>query len=76
MVFGHALAAGTAMVATILAMILLDVVHPPAVFTSLGVALRTGAERDVVLFALAAGVTVSLVILQRTAVWLLARASA
>ncbi len=64
------------MVITILAMVLLDVVHPPAVSTSLGFALRTGAEGDAVLFALAVGVTVSLVALQRTGVWLLARSSA
>lgn len=76
-VFGHGyLAAASAMVITILAMVLLDVVHPPAVSTSLGFALRTGAEGDAVLFALAVGVTVSLVALQRTGVWLLARSSA
>ena len=61
------------MVATILLMVVLDVVHPPAVSTSLTFALRTGAENDFTLFALALGMTVSLVVLQRAAVWLLER---
>ena len=76
-ILGHGYpAAASAMVLTILAMVLLDVVHPPAISTSLTFAFRAGAERDAVLFALAVGVTVILVILQRTALWLLARAGA
>ena len=69
------LAGGTAMVATIFLMILLDVVHPPAVATSLSFAFRAGDERNLVLFALAVGITAVLVALQRAAVWLLARYS-
>ncbi|MDP9470135.1 MAG: HPP family protein [Chloroflexota bacterium] len=42
--FGHGdLAAARTMVTAILAMVLLDVVHPPAVSTSLGFALGTRA---------------------------------
>lgn len=66
-------AAGCAMVVTITLMILLDVVHPPAVSTSLSFAFRTGAESNLVLFALAVGITASLVILERVALWMLAR---
>ena len=61
------------MVVTIVLMVLLDVVHPPAVSTSLTFALRAGAETEAALFALALGMTVALVVLQRTAVRLLAR---
>jgi CBS-domain-containing membrane protein len=46
-------AAGTAMVLTIVLMIVLDVVHPPAVSTSLSFALRTYDETNLVLFGLA-----------------------
>lgn len=68
LLLGHGYAAGgSAMVLTILLMVLLDVVHPPAVSTSLSFALRAGSERDVVLFALAVGVTASLVVMQRLA---------
>lgn len=71
---GHGYAAAAlAMVATILLMILLDVVHPPAVATSLTFAFRTGAEREVALFALALAMVVVLVLLQRAAVWALGR---
>lgn len=66
------LSAGAAMVATIVLMILLDAVHPPAVATSLGFALRAENQSNLVLFALAVGVMAVLVVLQRAAVWLLA----
>ena len=66
-------AGGVAMVATITLMVLLDVVHPPAVSTSLAFAFRAGDERSLVLFGLAVGVTATLVVLQRAAVWALAR---
>lgn len=66
-------AASAAMVVTIVLMVLLDVVHPPAVSTSLTFAPRAGTERDIVLVALALGMIVALVALQRSAVWLLAR---
>lgn len=67
-------AAGGAMVATIVAMIVLDAVHPPAVSMALGFALRTGDERNWVLFALAVAMTATLVLLERAALWALARA--
>lgn len=68
------LAGGGAMVATIVLMIVLDAVHPPAVSTALGFALRTAGPSNVALFGLALGVTALLVVLQRAAVWGLARA--
>lgn len=66
---------GIAMVITISLMIVLDVVHPPAVATSLSFALRAGDQSNLVLFGLAVGVTATLVLLERFALWLLARYS-
>lgn len=75
--FGHGyLAAGVAMVAIITLMILLDVVHPPAVSTALTFAFRADADDTIVLFGIALGITVLLVILQRAALWMLAWVSA
>ncbi len=72
--FGHGyLAGGSAMLVTIVAMILLDVVHPPAISTALGFAFRAGSENTLAIFGLALAITVILVVLQRTALWLLAR---
>lgn len=65
------LSAGTAMVFIIVAMILLDAMHPPAVSTALSFGLKAGDESNIVLFALALGMTAVLVVLQRTALWLL-----
>jgi CBS-domain-containing membrane protein len=65
------LAAGGAMVAIILLMIVLDVVHPPAVATAMGFGLRTGDAGNVLLFALALGITAVLVILQQGTLWVL-----
>ena len=70
------LSGGVAMVATIVSMILLDAVHPPAVATSLAFAFRAGDETNVLIFGLAVAVTAVLVVLQRSAVWLLARYNA
>lgn len=67
------LSGGVAMVATIVLMIVLDVMHPPAVSTALGFALRAGDQSNVVLFGLAVGITAALVLLQRAATWLLAQ---
>jgi CBS-domain-containing membrane protein len=67
------LAGGLAMLGTIVLMILLDIVHPPAVATSLSFAFRTGEERNIVIFALAVLVTAILVGLQRVISWLLGR---
>jgi CBS-domain-containing membrane protein len=69
------LSAGTAMVITIVLMIVLDVVHPPAVVTSLSFALRAGNENNLALFGLAVGITALLAGLERFTLWLLARFS-
>lgn len=66
-------AAALAMVLTILLMILSDAVHPPAVSTALSFALRAGDESNVLLFGLAVGITALLVLLERVALWMLAR---
>ena len=65
--------AGAAMVLTITLMILLDTVHPPATSTALASAFRASADNNVVIFALAVGMTAILVVLQRSAVVTLAR---
>ena len=67
------LSGGIAMVATIVGMILLDVVHPPAVSTSLAFAFHSEGAGNLTVFALAVGVTAVLVLLQRAAVWVLAK---
>lgn len=67
------LAGGSAVVGTIVLLILLDVAYPPAVSTALSFALRPGDESKLLLFVLALGVTVLLVSLERIALWLLAR---
>ncbi len=70
--FGHSYAAaGAAMSITIGVMIVLNVVHPPAVSTSLIFAFRSGEEKTVLLFGLALVVVVLLVVLQRTVRWVL-----
>lgn len=70
LIFGSGyLSAGIAMVITIALMILLDVMHPPAVSTSLGFALRAGNQNNLALFGLAVGITAMLVILERFALW-------
>ena len=67
------LAGGAAMLGTVVLMILLDAVHPPAVSTSLSFAFRAGNVSNLLLFVLAIGITVLLVGLERVAVWLAAR---
>jgi small-conductance mechanosensitive channel len=52
-----------ALVGTILGMILLDVVHPPAVATAMSFALRAEEASNLVLFALARAITVLLIVL-------------
>jgi CBS-domain-containing membrane protein len=69
------LSAASAMVATSALMILLDAMHPPAVATSLSFALRAGNENNLVLFGLAVGITAILVVIERCALWVLARYS-
>jgi CBS-domain-containing membrane protein len=76
LVFGSGyLSGGVAMVVTIVLMILLDVVHPPAVSTSLSFALKASNENNLVLFGLAVGITALLVALERFTLWVLARHS-
>ncbi|HEU5422183.1 MAG TPA: HPP family protein [Nitrolancea sp.] len=72
--FGHDYSAGiAAMFVTILYMIVLDVMHPPAASTALLFALGGDSQNQFLLFLLALGITVVLVILQRSAVWLFTR---
>lgn len=66
------LSGGSAMIVTIVLMILLDAMHPPAVSTALSFAFRAGDESNLLLFGLAVSITSALVILQRLALWLLA----
>jgi CBS-domain-containing membrane protein len=66
-------AAAVALVGTILGMIVLDVVHPPAAGTAMSFALRAGGASNLALFVLALGITVVLVAMQRAAVWALVR---
>jgi hypothetical protein len=61
------------MIFTIFLMIIADVVHPPAVSTSLSFAFRASDESALVLFGLAVGIIVILIVLQQTGMWLLAR---
>ncbi|MBE9011248.1 HPP family protein [Pseudanabaenaceae cyanobacterium LEGE 13415] len=68
-------AAGSAMIITIVLMIVLDIMHPPAVATSLSFALRAGNDNNLILFGLAVGITAVLVGLERFALWLIARLS-
>lgn len=73
-VFGAGyLAAGVALVATITLMIVLDVVHPPAVSTALSFAFRSENQRTIVLFVVALVMIAVLVVLQRAIVWLFKR---
>ena len=69
------LAGGVAMVMTIVLMIVLDAMHPPAVATSLSFGLQAGKESNLVLFGLAVGITALLVLIERLTLWLLARYS-
>ena len=66
-------AGGAAMVATIVLMIVLDAVHPPAVSTSLAFAFRAGDESNLAIFAMALGITAVLVVMERAAMWMMAR---
>ena len=68
-------AAGGAMVAAIVFMIGVDAVHPPAVATAMSFALRAGDESNLALFGIAVAITAALVVLQRSALWILTRAA-
>lgn len=69
------LSAGTAMVLAIVAMILCDAVHPPAVATALSFGLKAGDTSNLVLFCLALGITAVLLGLQRLTLWLVVRSA-
>ena len=66
------LAGGVSMLLAITLMIVLDAVHPPAVSTALAFAFRAGRESNLLIFALAVGVTVALLGIERLTVWRLA----
>lgn len=66
-------AAGIAMVVTIVLMVVVDLVHPPAIATAMSFALRAGNERSLVIFILAVGMTATLVVLQRAVLWAMRR---
>jgi hypothetical protein len=69
------LSGGSAMVATIVLMIVLDSVHPRSRhLTELCIA--RWKENNLVLFGLAVGITAILVVIERLTLWLLTRYSA
>lgn len=65
-----------AIIATIVLMIVLDAVHPPAIATALSFAFRSGPESNLILFGVAIGLVVLLLALQRALLWLLLRYTA
>lgn len=67
------LGAALAMVAVIALMVTFDIVHPPAVSTALSFAFGAGHQSTVLLFGLALGMLVLLVLLERVMLRLLAR---
>ncbi len=69
---GGYISGGIAMIVAIALMIILDIVHPPAVSTSLSFALRAGNESNLILFALAVGVTAMSVVVERFSLWVIA----
>ncbi len=68
-------AAACSMVIIIVAMIVLDAVHPPAVSTVLAFTFRTASDSELLWFCFAAGMVAILVVLQRFSVWLVARST-
>lgn len=74
LIFGSGyLAGGSAMIATVLVMLLLDAIHPPAIASSLTFAFRADAEKTAVLFGLALSLIVILVLMEHVTLRLLAR---
>jgi len=67
------LAAAVAMVGTIIVLIVLNIVHPPAVSTTLGFAFVSRQDQVVGLFLLALVMVAALVLMQRASVWTLHR---
>ncbi len=74
-VFSPGYLAAAAMTATIVLMILLDAMHPPAVSTALTFAFKDSSENSFLLFAFGVGIIVVLVVLQKSSLRLLARQS-
>ena len=68
-------AGAAAMVATIAALVALDLVHPPAISTALGFAFYEQQHRFAGLFLVALTLLVALVVVQVTALWAVRRAS-
>jgi CBS-domain-containing membrane protein len=66
-------AGGTAMIVTIVLMVALDVMHPPAVATSLSFAFRADDASNLLLFGMAVVFTAILVLLEQATLRLLAR---
>jgi len=66
-------AAAVAMILTTLALVALDRVHPPAIATALAFAFKGGDDSNLVLFAIAVGMVVVLVVVERATLWGLAR---
>lgn len=62
-------AGAVAMILTILTLIVLNAVHPPAISTALGFAFHSQETSSAGLFLIALALVVALVVLQRTAVW-------
>lgn len=67
--------AGTAMVLAIVAMIVSDAVHPPAVATALSFGMKAGDTSNLALFSLALGITAVLLGLQKLMLWLVVRSA-
>lgn len=70
------LAGATSMTATILVLVVMDIVHPPAVSTALAFAFVAPKERTLLLFLVALISIAALVVVQRIAVWTLRRIEA
>jgi CBS-domain-containing membrane protein len=68
------LAAGMTMVLTVVLIITLDAMHPPAMSTALSFAFHTNSLKTLGIFGLAMMVVASLVALQKAAFWLVQKA--
>lgn len=66
-------AGAVAMAGTILTLVLLNAVHPPAISTALGFAFFPQQDRAAGFFVLALVMLAALVVLQRTATWVIRR---
>jgi CBS-domain-containing membrane protein len=64
------LAAGVTMVLTVVLIVTLDAIHPPAMSTALSFAFHTNSLKTLVIFGLAMLVISSLAALQKVAFWL------